>query len=53
MKLWTFEQDKTLLQMYDRGTPEREIARSFHTTEEEVKERVEYLEKTDLIDVYV
>ena len=50
---WTPDQDETLIQMYLRGTPLRDIAKSLHRDDEVVEERIQYLEKCDRIDLYV
>ncbi len=61
MRNFTLKNDTDIMNMYYRCTPLRDIARSLNTTEEEIKDRVEYLEKCDelnddtcqVIDVHV
>ena len=46
--IFTDRIDLIILQMWERNTPEKEIAKAIHTTEEKVKERLDELEKREI-----
>lgn len=49
-KTFTRTQNDTIMEHVDRSTPVKEIARMMFTTEDRMKDHIEYLKKVDILN---